>query len=228
MGCNSEQVKRGIETKRRLGIQLGFTSDDAKRMWETRNKDFKRQISNKIWETRRENRTDKGYKLSNYTVQKSIATRKIKGINSIASKKSWETRRRNGTDKLTTEHKEKISLSNKIANTPEIRKEKRIKMLDYIEKNKGRVFCNIGRNETQLLNEQEQKDHCKILRQYKIENLGYIVDGYCPENNTIYEVYEPRHNDPKVSERDKNRQNEIEQHLNCNFVIIKTDNREIN
>jgi len=61
-----------------------------------------------------------------------------------------------------------------------------------------------------------------IVRQYPIKALGYVVDGYCPENNTVYEVYERAHT--RRVELDQRREAEIRAHLDCNFVVI-WDNR---
>jgi len=61
----------------------------------------------------------------------------------------------------------------------------------------------------------------KILRQYELSKLGYIVDGYCKETNTVYEVYEPFHYFSKEKiQKDIRRQKEIEEYLKCKFVII--------
>jgi len=82
----------------------------------------------------------------------------------------------------------------------------------------GRFFPNIGTNEDVLLKEQEIKDNCKIIKQYRVPNTIYRVDGYCKETNTVYEVYEFRHK-YKI-EKDLKRQKEIENYLGCKFVII--------
>jgi len=81
----------------------------------------------------------------------------------------------------------------------------------------GRVI-NIGKREKQILDERESTDSCKIIRQYCIETLGYTVDGYCLETNTVYEVYE-RYHDYQV-QKDLERENEICRHLGCDFIII--------
>ena len=52
-----------------------------------------------------------------------------------------------------------------------------------------------------------------------IKSLGYIVDGYCKETNTVYEVYEKYHE--KQVEHDLRRQEEIQKHLGCKFIAIK-------
>lgn len=56
-----------------------------------------------------------------------------------------------------------------------------------------------------------------------LNELGYWVDGYDEVNNVIYEFDERRHYDiyGNLSEKDKIKQKEIEQHLNCKFIRIK-------
>ena len=95
----------------------------------------------------------------------------------------------------------------------------RLKRLEQIERESGIVFPQIGLNETQLLDRQEEIDNCKILRQHRIRELGYFVDGYCPETNTVYEVYEAFH--AKRSSHDIQRQKEIQDFLKCNFIILR-------
>ncbi len=104
----------------------------------------------------------------------------------------------------------------------ELKEKARIKSrkhrIDEILKNGGSL--SIGKHETQLLNEQELKDNCKIERQYHV--IGYITDGYCKETNTIYEVYEHYHN--RQNEKDLKRQKDIEDYLGCKFTIILDTN----
>lgn len=63
----------------------------------------------------------------------------------------------------------------------------------------------------------EQLLNITLIRQYKV--LNYRIDGYDPINNVAYEIDEPEHRYSK--EKDKKRQNEIENKLNCKFVRIK-------
>lgn len=77
-------------------------------------------------------------------------------------------------------------------------------------------FWQKGKHEKQLLDLQEIKDNCTIDRNFYI--LGYFPDGYCHETNTIYEVYEEFHK--KHIERDRIRQERIQNRLNCQFKII--------
>ena len=100
--------------------------------------------------------------------------------------------------------------------SPETRKKLRISTINRILRNSNTL--SIGKNEKQILDEQEIKDNCKIQRQYKIKDLGYIADGYDKEANIIYEVYEDYHN--KQKEKDLKRQKEIQNHSHCDFKII--------
>jgi hypothetical protein len=74
----------------------------------------------------------------------------------------------------------------------------------------------IGINETKILDTKAASDNCKIIRSRRI--LNYIVDGYCEETNTIYEVYEYHHK--KHKGRDKKRLQNIIAEMNCNVEII--------
>jgi very-short-patch-repair endonuclease len=78
----------------------------------------------------------------------------------------------------------------------------------------------MGKNETVLLDLQEKKDGTKIKRQYIVNELGYVVDGYCPETNTIYEVYEHKHRHTRDMLKDIQREKEIREFLGCSFVVI--------
>lgn len=181
-------------------------------------------IAKKAWETRRINKTDKH---SKETKDKLSKHRKIEWENGIRiSHVAWNK----GLTKETDE-RVKINAQNRKGITPKYSeksdRDRRIKLrnsvIRNIEKYRGKLSAFVGKNETQLLNEQEIKDNCKIERQYYIKDLGYIVDGYCKETNTVYEVYENFHNN-KV-EKDLERQKAIEEKLNCSFIIIN-DNDE--
>ena len=96
-----------------------------------------------------------------------------------------------------------------------VRKKMRESAIKYIEKQHGKIMPRKGTNETKILNEIEEKNNVKIMRQYEI--LGYFIDGYCKETNTVYEIDEK----PKTKERDIRREKEIIHKLNCKFIRIK-------
>lgn len=85
-------------------------------------------------------------------------------------------------------------------------------------------FINKGLNETKILDHFETVSNIKIDRDYHV--LGYHPDGYCHETNTIYEVYERHHLYADKMNYDIKRQNEITNHLKCNFVIIYDDRKQ--
>jgi hypothetical protein len=124
--------------------------------------------------------------------------------------------------KHTEETKNKISIANigKHRESPseESKRKMRIANINYRSKLGYSGGRSVGKNENELLDGQEIVDACKILRQYNIKHLGYIVDGYCVETNTVYEVYEKYHF--KQIEHDLKRQNLIESQMNCLFKII--------
>lgn len=81
---------------------------------------------------------------------------------------------------------------------------------------RGRIFPNIGKQEIQILDEISKLIGYKVLRQYQIKN--YFLDGYISELNLAIEVDER----PKNNEKDIEREQEIKQNLNCEFLRIPT------
>jgi hypothetical protein len=100
----------------------------------------------------------------------------------------------------------------------ETKQKMRIATMKRIEK-LGPVAVNVGLHESDMLDQQERVDAVKIIRGYPIKALGYVVDGYCPDTNTVYEVYEQYH-DRQVQE-DLQRETEICNLLSCDFVILR-------
>ena len=101
------------------------------------------------------------------------------------------------------------------------RKNIRLSIIKY-NKKAGKFRTRIGKNEKQILDKIEKESKYKIKRNFPIKSLGYFVDGYCKETNTVYEVDEPHHFDVygNLKERDAERQKQIEEKLNCNFIRI--------
>ena len=109
-----------------------------------------------------------------------------------------------------------------------IRKKQRISKIKYVEikKNNGEPIspC-VGKNETQLLNQIEIDKQIKLERQYKI--IGYFLDGYCIESNTVYEVNEKYHLSEKQQIKDKIRKQNIVEHLHCKWIDIDDSGKSI-
>ena len=90
----------------------------------------------------------------------------------------------------------------------------------------GMNFVNYNPNSIPIL-EQKAKElgiwdlqHAENGGEYKIKinNKFYFVDGYSKEKNTVIEYYETYHK--YNTKNDLKRQYEIEQFLNCKFIII--------
>ena len=82
-------------------------------------------------------------------------------------------------------------------------------------KNKSRI--KMGLQEEASLKTIEQLLKIQLLRQFKVGK--YRVDGYDPENNTVYEIDEPHHR--FIKEKDKKRELFIINHLKCKVIRIK-------
>lgn len=63
--------------------------------------------------------------------------------------------------------------------------------------------------------------HAENGGEFHIESLGYWVDGYDKENNIVYEYDEKKHSYKNKKQKDIERQNEIINLLNCQFIRIK-------
>ncbi len=194
--------------------------------------EHKKKISDKL----------KGRIMSKETRRKMSESRK--GI-----KYSEETKRRISMSKqgvpnyksrgkhLTEETKKQISMSKQGKKYPkeqypnsgwrnkhpseETKKKLRLKAIKYIEETCGGITPMIGHNEKGILDELELEYGYKIIRQYKVE--GYFLDGYIREIKLAIEVDEK----PKTTERDFNRQKQIEKKLNCKFLRIKDYTKRI-
>jgi len=75
----------------------------------------------------------------------------------------------------------------------------------------------IGKHENAILNNQEIVDGVTICRQV-VTPVGFVVDGYCKETNTVYEVYEKHH--LRSVKKDAERERAIVKSMGCAFVVI--------
>ena len=65
--------------------------------------------------------------------------------------------------------------------------------------------------------------------EYYIKELGYFVDGYDVENNTVFEYDESHHFNSlnELKDKDKRRMEEIKAHLCCKFIRYNEKLNEI-
>jgi|APSaa5957512622_1039677.scaffolds.fasta_scaffold08028_3 hypothetical protein len=144
----------------------------------------------------------------------------------VINKKSSESHMGISYGKLSDEHKQKISESNKgKIFSKEVKKKMRISAINRIEERAGQLMPNYNTSSILIL-EQKAKElgitdlqHAENGGEYHIKELGYWVDGYSKEKNIVIEYYEKHHN--KQKERDSQRQTEITEFLKCEFIILK-------
>jgi hypothetical protein len=129
---------------------------------------------------------------------------------------AWNKGLTKETDKRVSDFSKRITGLKKGPMSESGKRIRRIGMLNHL---KQYYFRPIGIKEIELLSKQELIDNCKIFKQFDT-GIGYIVDGYCLETNTVYEVYEKRHRDSV--EKDNKRQQEIQSYLNCKFIVLWT------
>lgn len=111
----------------------------------------------------------------------------------------------------------------------QITDETRIKLrkshIERIEKLGVNVFPNYNPSSIPAIEEKAKElgitdlQHAENGGEFYIKELGYWVDGYSKEKNVVIEYYEPFHN--KNIDRDKRRESEIKNYLNCKFIVIK-------
>jgi hypothetical protein len=111
--------------------------------------------------------------------------------------------------------------------TKETKLKQRESTLNYIHTNCGQVMPRYNKSSIKVLEEYAKKLNITDLRhaenggEFKV--LGYFVDGYSPSKNIVFEYDEAHHYDlnGKLSDKDLNRQLEIERYLGCTFIRIK-------
>jgi len=146
------------------------------------------------------------------------------------TKDLWKTKKfRNKMSRLATEANKIRWLDNNFkSKMSSLSRELMLKRIGVLNsQNKVIVKTTTGIQEKNILDKIEATQKIKIERQYFV--IGYIVDGYCKSNNTVYEVDEPYHFNSlgELRAKDIKRQKEIEQKLNCKFIRIKTIRNEV-
>jgi hypothetical protein len=125
--------------------------------------------------------------------------------------------------KYSDELKLKISKNRTgIMHTEETKEKMRDSHLEYLSYKikTGQPICPmVGKNEKKILDNIEIEKNIEIIRQFRV--CGYFVDGYDKKNNVVYEIDEKYHEKIKTLERDKKRQQNIINKLNCEFIRIK-------
>lgn len=111
----------------------------------------------------------------------------------------------------------------------ESKRKMRISKLDYLKKTKNAIpsynteSISIIEHYANLHGYTFQ--HAENGGEYHIKELGYYVDGYDVDKNTVIEYYESTHfRGGKLKDRDVYRRNKIMKHLGCRFIEIDYKN----
>jgi hypothetical protein len=103
-------------------------------------------------------------------------------------------------------------------------KNMRLSAISRIEERIGQMMPNYNPASIPII-EQKAKElgitdlqHAENGGEFYIKELGYWVDGYSKEQNTVIEYYEKHHN--TQIDKDLIRQEEIQRFLGCKFIII--------
>ena len=104
----------------------------------------------------------------------------------------------------------------------------KINQLKHAQKNNYQISPSYNPNACILIDEYGKQhgynfQHAENGGEYYIKELGYWVDGYDSQRNTVIEIDESHHfdSDGNLSERDVRRQKEIVDHLHCNFIRLR-------
>jgi hypothetical protein len=130
---------------------------------------------------------------------------------------------------MTNEYNKKI-VSKKltgIIRSDSTRKKIRLLKIKSIIENKNNGFQispSYNPNACKIIDEYGKQNGYKFQHamnggEYYIKDLGYWVDGYDKNKNTVIEYYERKHK--KTTERDERRKQEIIDFLKCKFIEIK-------
>jgi len=104
----------------------------------------------------------------------------------------------------------------------------RLSNIEYLNSRNGQISPNYNKNACKMIDKFGKQNnysfqHAENGGEYFIKELGYWVDGYDEENNIVIEIDEAHHFNVygHLLEKDKMRQNEIEEFLGCKFIRIK-------
>jgi hypothetical protein len=141
-----------------------------------------------------------------------------------------EEHRKKISDKLkgrvfSEEHRKNIGRASKgRMHSNESKLKMRISTLLDIETKYGNVFPNYNPNSIPIIEKRAKElgitdlQHAENGGEYYIKELGYFVDGYSKEKNIVIEYDEKYHK--RQTDKDKIRQMEITNYLNCEFIRI--------
>jgi hypothetical protein len=211
----SEETKRKISEKAKLRKRTPHSEETKQKMREKR----KLQSPPTL-----------GMKLKPHTAETKLKiAQKLKGrpvSDNVKQKLSVANKGRKHTDAT----KLKISKSNTGKSPSKVARTKmRVSAINRMKRLWGQVTPNYNPVACKIIDEYGAKhgynfQHAENGGEFYIKELGYWVDGYDREKNVVIEIDEPHHLRTMQMERDKKRQEEIIQLLQCQFIRIPYNN----
>lgn len=113
--------------------------------------------------------------------------------------------------------------------TEETKKKMRLSALEYLNQLKGQVVPRYNKQSISIIENYGKTHgynfmHAENGGEYFVKELGYFLDGYDPIKNVVIEIDERRHfTNGVLSDKDVERQKQIENLLGCTFIRIKYD-----
>lgn len=180
-------------------------------------REFSAQWKNKLKENHAnvsgENNPFNGKRHSNESITKMLNTRK--------KHPTWKQNTSNAMKKIRDEY----WVNDNPMNNPNSVSKIRLKRIEEIKnQNKGQISPNYNKSSISILENKAKEleitdlQHAENGGEFYIKELGYWVDGYSKEKNIVIEYYEKHHN--RRVKKDKIRQSQITNLLNCKFIII--------
>ena len=157
----------------------------------------------------------KGRKFTTESIEKMRISHLGKIVSEETRKKMSELRRGSGNVMYGKHH------------TKETKRKIRTKMIERIQNNENNglpIYPNFNKDACSIIEDYGIKNGYKFQHamnggELYIKDLGYWVDGYDKNKNTVIEYYELFHK--RQLQKDKQRKHEIIKYLNCDFIEIK-------
>ena len=225
-GVYSKETIEKIKEKRKQQViihsqatkeKIGKANKGKKRTQETKDKLREINLGNKASQKTRSklSKIRTGRKLSNETKKKIGDAHRGKIVSDETRKKlsiAGKGHTRNKGTKRSREAKRNM----------------RIAAIKRLKKRQGQLIPNYNISACNLIDEYGKQNgynfqHAENGGEFYIKELGYWVDGYDEEKNTVIEVDESHHFDAdgNLSEKDIIRQKEITEYLGCDFIRLK-------
>ena len=135
--------------------------------------------------------------------------------------------------KLSEKHRANISKNHKGMSgkhhSQETKRKMRLAKIARLESQHGQVTPEYNPEACRTIEEYGKMhgydfQHAENGGEFYVRGLGFWVDGYDVNKNVVIEVYERSHwhyRKGKLRQRDKDRQKEIEKHLDCKFIVLE-------